>query len=306
MRAVSFREFGSVDVLEVAEVPVAEPGPGQVRIAVRAAAVNPVDLGIRAGWFTFLPERPWHGLGWDVAGTVDALGAGVTEFAVGDAVLGLSHYFQTFVGTHAEYAVLNADAIASVPAGVDMIGAATLPLNGLAAAQALNQFGLSAGATLAITGAAGAVGGYAAQLAVQAGLTVYGIAGERDAEFVRGVGATFVPRADDPAAAVRARVPGGVDGLLDAARLGPAALRAVRDHGVFVNLTPEVLATERGIRSAGTDVRADGRQLADLATLAGTGALTIRVAEVLPLTDAAKAHEMLAAGGVRGRVVLVP
>jgi NADPH2:quinone reductase len=308
MRAVTFRSYGDTDVLEIAEAPTPEPGEGQVRIAVRAASVNPADLAARAGAFAgFLPERPAYGLGWDMAGTVDALGEGVTGFAVGDRVVGMSDYFATLVGTQADFVVLNAAAIAAVPAGIDLTGATTLGVNALTAAQGLDQIGLAAGQTLAITGAAGAVGGFAAELAVLAGLRVYAVAGERDEEFVRHTGATFVARSADPAASLRALVPGGVDGLYDAAMLGEPALHAVRDGGVFVNVSSaRVPAAERGIRTEGMGVRSDGTRLADLVRLAEQGSLAVRVAETLPLTEVAAAHALVAKGGLRGRVVLTP
>jgi NADPH:quinone reductase-like Zn-dependent oxidoreductase len=308
MRAVSFSSYGDLDVLEIADVPTPEPGPGQLRIAVRASTVNPADIGTRAGVYqSYLPERPSYGLGWDVAGTVDALGDGVTDFAVGDRVVGMSDYFATLVPTQADFVVLDAVAVATAPEGLDFAGAATVPLNALTAAQALELFGLTEGQTLAITGAAGAVGGFAAQLAVQAGLRVYGIAGEQDADFLREIGATLVLRSDDPAAALRAVVPDGVDGLLDAALLGAPALGAVRDGGVFVNVAkPMAPEGERGIRVDGVMVHSDGAQLAGLVTLVEQGKLAIRVAETLPLTEIAAAQALAAKGGIRGRIVLVP
>jgi NADPH:quinone reductase len=218
MRAVIIRSFGDTDVLEIADVPTPAPGAGQVRIAVQAATVNPADLYTRSGGVkSFLPAQPEYGLGWDVAGTVDALGTGVTDFAIGDAVMGLSDYFEHRTGTQAEFVVLDATAIARVPAGVSLVEAATLPLNAQTAAQALALLGLSRGQTVAITGAGGAVGGYATQLAANAGLTVYGIGGAQDADFIRAAGAIFVARSADPAAAIRTLVPDGVDGLFDPA-----------------------------------------------------------------------------------------
>lgn len=307
MRAVSFTEFGGPEVLEIADIPTPEPGPGQVRIEVRAATVNPVDLNIRLGRYSFLPELERYGLGWDVAGTIDALGDGVTGFTAGDAVLGMSHYFTTLAGAQAEYLVLDATEITRIPGGIDFIGAATLPLNSLTAAQGLTHLGLTEGQTLAITGAAGAVGGFATKLAVRAGLRVFAVAGARDAEFVEQLGATFVPRSDDVAAAVRAIVPDGVDGVYDPALIGAKAVHAVRDNGVFVNVSRMFLPDgERGVRTEGMVVQGDGQQLGELAVLAQQGELAIRVAETLPLADVTKAHDLLAQGGIRGRVVLVP
>jgi NADPH:quinone reductase-like Zn-dependent oxidoreductase len=308
MRAVTFHTYGETDVLELTETPLPEPGAGQVRISVLAASVHPADLGTRAGAFqAFLPERPRYTLGWDLAGVVDAVGTGVTDFAVGDAVIGLSDYFATLAGTQAESVVLDARALAHTPAELDPVAASTLPLNAQTASQALDLIGLSEGQSLAVTGAAGAVGGFAIELAVQRGLRVFALAGPADEEYIRSTGATLVPRSADPAAAIRAVVPDGVDGLLDAALVGAPALGAVRDGGTFVNVSkPQAPTSERDIRVDGVGVHSDGRELAELAALAVRGVLKLRVAGTLPLADIAEAHARVAKGGIRGRVVLVP
>lgn len=312
MRAVAVSSFGGPGVLSVIEVPVPEPGDGQVRVRVQAAPVHPADLAARSGAFAaLLPERPYYVLGWDVAGTVDALGAGVRAFAPGDAVIGLSDWLVTQAGTQAEFVVLDASALAPTPSGVSPVEAATLPANAQTAVQALDALGLGEGESLAITGAAGAVGGYAAELARRRGIRVVGIGAERDEEFIAGLGATFVARSDDPAGdpagTLRAVAPSGVDGLLDAAVVGVPALGAVRDGGVFVSVVPPAApAAERGIRVSSIGVRSCGSQLRELVALVEGGLLTLRVAQTLPLEEVARAHTMLAEGGVRGRLVLVP
>jgi NADPH2:quinone reductase len=308
MRVVNFRTYGGPDVLELAEVPTPEPGPGQIRIAFRASTVNPADIAAREGAFAaFLPERSGYGLGWDVAGVVDALGDGVTGFAVGDRVVGMSDYFTTLVPAHADFVVLDATAVTAIPDSMDFAAAATLGLNALTAAQGIEQIGLTAGQTLAVTGAGGAVGGFAAQLGVLAGLRVHAIAGEQDREFIAEIGAQFVARSADPAAALRAVAPDGVDGLYDAAMLGVPALHGVRDGGVFVNVSSAPPpAAERGIRTEGMGVRSSGAQTATLVALAEQGKLAIRINETVPLAEIARAHELVAKGGFRGRVVLVP
>jgi NADPH:quinone reductase-like Zn-dependent oxidoreductase len=220
--------------------------------------------------------------------------------------MGLSDYFEHRTGTQAEFVVLDATAIAPVPAGVSIVEAATLPLNAQTAAQALALLGLTRGQTVAITGAGGAVGGYATQLAANAGLTVYGIGGPQDADFIRAAGATFVARSADPAAAIRALVPDGVDGLFDPALVDAPALGAVRDNGGYVKASRPAPETERGIRVASVMVHSNGTELAGLGRLVEQGVLTLRVADTVPFADVAEAHARLAKGGIRGRLVLVP
>jgi len=320
MRAVVVRTYGGPEALEIEELPLPVPGPGQVRIRVRAAAVNPVDVFVRSGIAAgagMLPDRAGVGIGWDVAGEVDAVGpalvasdspAGGAAFAVGDRVVGLSDRLDVPTAGYADYLVLDADSVAAAPRDVSFEAAATLPLNGLTAAQALAGLGLRAGRTLLVTGAAGAVGGYAVELAVAAGLRVVAVASERDRELVLGFGAElFVPREAELGAAVRALVPGGVDGVLDAATIGVRAHDALRGGGSFASVTgPATPPALRGTRVHTVFVRADGRQLAELVALVEAGTLTLRVAETFPLEKAASAHHRFAEGALRGRLVLVP
>lgn len=304
MRAIVVRRFGGTEVLELLDVPVPEPGPGQVRIRVTAAAVNPVDVATRAGILTgagVIPPREVLGLGWDVAGVAEA-GSG---FAVGDAVIGLRDRIAAPLGAYAERIVLDASAVALAPAGISPAEAATLPLNALTAAQALDL--VETTGTVLVTGAAGAVGGYAAALANTRGLRVVAVASESDEPLVRGLGAEFVARGPALGDRVRALVPGGVDAVLDTALLGLDALDAVRGGGEFVAFAAGAAPLPlRGIRVHNVWIRADGERLADLAKLAEDGALPLRVADVLPLSKAAEAHERLATGGLRGRIVLTP
>jgi len=307
MRAVVVKSFGGPEVIEIAEVETPRPGPGEIRIRTQAVSVHPADAAVRSGAVAaHLPERPHHQLGWDVAGTVDALGEGVDGFRTGDAVIGLSHRFATHNGTHAEYAVLPASAVGPAPAGTPATAAATLPLNGLTALQALELTGLTEGQTLLVSGGAGALGGFVVQLAVGRGLKVIAIAGAADREFITGLGARWVERGEDAVAAVRALAPeGGVDAAVDTALLGTSLLTAVRADGAFVSVRPDVVPdSERGIRVTVIDVRPDGAQLAELAALTEGGLLTPRVDSEYPLTEAAKAHARLAESGTRGGIVL--
>lgn len=298
MRAATVSRFGGPEAVEITELPVPAAGPGQVRIKVAAAALNPVDAAMRAG--VFGSDGDSIGLGWDVAGTIDAVGDG-TGWSAGDRVIGLATGHRTPLGTHAEYAVLDADATAAAPATLDDVHAAALPLNALSAFQALEMLALRPGQNLLVTGAAGGVGGHAVELAHHRGLKVTALASAGDEEFVvsRGAG-HFLARGRTPA-------PAGFDGVLDAAMLGRDALAAVRDGGAYVGLWPgQEPEPERGVRIDALDVRADSAQLAVLARLADTGALLPRVAQTYPLDAAAEAHARLAEGGLRGRIVLVP
>ncbi|GAA1843641.1 NADP-dependent oxidoreductase [Pseudonocardia ailaonensis] len=298
MKAVVYRAFGGTEVLEVAERPVPEPGPGEVRIAVEAAAVNPIDLGSRSGFTVQAGIAPApgssfeRGLGWDVAGRISA-GEG---FAAGTAVVGLLPAFAVATGTQASFVVVPADSVAPAPSGIEPARAATLPLNSLTADAALRELDLPTGAHLMVLGGAGGVGAFAVQLAVRAGLRVTATASSRDARTVESFGATVV---------ARDALPSGVDGVLDTVGLGAAALAPVRDGGVLVTVAGPVEG-ERGIRSVQALVRPDGARLAELATLASTGALALPSVTTYPLDEVAAAQDRLAAGGVGGRLVLVP
>ncbi len=296
MSAAVVSEFGGPERVALAEVPVPRPAAGQLRVKVTAAGLNPVDGAVRAGIFGGAGQR--LGLGWDVSGEIDEIGAGVSGRRVGERVVGLHHGPVKPLGTHAQYVVLDASAVASAPTTVDAVAAAGLPLAGLTAARAVDLLGLAPGSSVLITGAAGVVGGLAVQLAVRAGLVVTALAGAEDEEFVRSLGATgFVPRGTAPA--------GPVDGVVDAAVLGEAALGSVRDGGVYVGLIPNhAPAAERGVRVVEQEVAADGAHLARLVALVDEGALTLRIADTFPLAQVAEAHAHLETPGVRGRVIL--
>lgn len=296
MRAAVVRSFGGPEVVDVVERGVPEPAARQVRIKVAAAALNPVDAGVRSGVFGGAGKE--IGLGWDVAGTVDAVGV-AAAWSVGDKVVALAYGVDKPLGTHAEYVVVDTGAVAAAPATVDAVHAATLPLNALTAAQALDLLDLAPGASLLVTGAAGAVGGYAVQLAARQGLTVTGLARADDEEFVRSLGASGFVSGEAAA--------GAYDGVLDTAVLGEPALVWARDGGAYAGVIPQAEpASVRGVRTTAVEVSADGARLAELVRLADEGVLSLRVAEVFSLADAAKAHSRLGEGGVRGRLVLVP
>ncbi|MGW0903411.1 alcohol dehydrogenase catalytic domain-containing protein [Streptomyces sp. NPDC002853] len=288
------------DSIEIIDVPVAEPGPGKIRVAIAAATVNPTDLGVAAGFFHTigLVQQPQHtGLGWEFAGVVDAAGPGV-DLAPGTRVAGLVAGFDRDYGTYAEQIVVAAADVAPVPDGLDLLAATTVPLNGLAAAQTVDLLGdAPAGAArLLVTGAAGAVGANVAVLARDRGWQVTGLARTGDEEFVRGLGADFTTHAEPE-----------WDAVVDAAELNDQALRLVRDGGAYVGLRPGLgPSTERGISVASLLTTSDHGRIADLLTRAAAGELPTRVHAVVPLDQAADAHRATAKGGLRGRYIICP
>lgn len=310
IRAVGFTEFGDPSVLRVLTVPMPEPGPGQVRVRVAAATVNPTDLGFRHGGRR-LPDgvSPPYIPGMELAGVIDAVGPSVSSWRPGDRVLAAVSPWEPGGGAQAEYRVVDSDQLARVPDGISLEAAATLPMNGMTVRTALDMLALPPGSTLAVTGSAGAVGQYAIQLGGHDGLEATGDAAPGpDEELVRSFGPRHVvPRGEAMASAVRAIYPSGVDAVLDAALLGPAILPAVRDGGQLLAVRPFQGETERDITISlvlvGQHLH-EGSRLAELASLAAKGVLTLRIAEVLPAERAAEAHRRLEAGGVRGRLVL--
>jgi NADPH2:quinone reductase len=312
MRAAAFTEFGGPEVLHVITLPVPrEPGPGQVRVRVAAATVNPTDLGFRAGGRR-LPGHlaPPYIPGMDLAGVIESTGPGVTGagWTEGDRVMAAVSPWVAAGGAYQEYRLVDIDQLARVPDGISLELAATLPMNGMTAATALDMLALPPGSVLAVTGSPGAVGGYAIQLGRRDGLTVVADAAPADEELIRGLGADHVvPRGPGFAAAVRELYPGGADAVLDAALVGPPALAAVRDGGQLIAVRPFQGETERDIRVSLVlvgDHLHEGSRVAELAGLAAKGVLTLRLAQALPADRAPEAHARLEAGGVRGRLVL--
>src|SRR5215469_12533393 len=215
MRAVGVSTFGRPDVLHIVDLPVPEPGVHEVRIKVAAATVNPSDAAMRAGVFGPPPrgDGPPYVAGWELAGVVDAAGPDA-GWVPGERVLAIVLPYVTGRGAQAEYVVVPGDSVARVPDEVSMAAAATLPMNGLTARLALDKLALQPGQTLAVTGAAGAVGGYVLELAASEGLRVIGDASPADAPLVKSLGAdVVVPRGPGLAARIRREVPVGVDAV---------------------------------------------------------------------------------------------
>ncbi|RJQ79915.1 NADP-dependent oxidoreductase [Pseudonocardiaceae bacterium YIM PH 21723] len=306
MRAVGIKEFGGPEVLRVIDLPDPEAGPGEVRVRVHAAAVNPADAFVRSGsWRDFWGPRPDLVVpGLDFAGVIDQVGDGV-GWTLGAEVMGVVVPPR---GAYAEYQVVPANAVVRIPAGTSLAQAATLPMNGLTARIALDLLALQPGQILAVPGAAGVLGGYTIGLAKQAGLVVIADAKPQDEQRVRNAGADIVvPRTDDFAARVREIVSTGADGLVDAANLQRPALNAVRDGGRFAASRQPTFETERDITLFEFTVRdylPGGYRLDDLRVLAEEKKLNLDVAAIYPMDQATLAHQHLDQGGIRGRLIL--
>jgi NADPH:quinone reductase len=308
MRAVGITAPGGLEVLSVVDRPVREPGPGEVRIAVKAATVNPTDIGLRTGGASGLPA-PWTP-GMDAAGTIESVGEGVERLRVGEEVMAAVIPRRPEGGAQVELLVVPQASVVAIPDGVTLAQAATLPMNGLTAKLGLELLGLRSGQTLAVTGGAGLLGSYVIVLAKQLGLRVIADAKPADEALVRSFGADLVvARGERFVAAVREAAPDGVDGLYDTALLHERVFGAIRDHGVMVVVRgwkPE--QTERGIEVKQVFVsnaleRTDW--LEELRQLASDGRLQLRVVGEYPPEQAAEAQRIMEAGGLRGRVLIV-
>jgi NADPH:quinone reductase-like Zn-dependent oxidoreductase len=311
VRAVGVVEYGGPEALRVVDVPEVHAKSGEVRIAVKAATVNPTDTYTRNGSRDEMLRKsgpPPYISGMDLAGVVDEIGEGTeTDLAVGDEVMAIVIPFGAH-GAYREQIVLPAESVVRAPAGSDLVHASTLPMNGLTARLGLDLMALPAGATIAVTGAAGAYGGYTVQLAKADGLRVIADASERDEELVRSLGAdVVVRRGDDVAERIREHAPGGVDGLADGSVQGEMLVPAIADGGVMATVRGWQGPAERGIRVVPVWVRDYWKardKLDRLRQQVEEGAITLRVAQTFPAAEAAEAHRILEAGGTRGRLVI--
>lgn len=277
---------------------------------MHAATVNPTDTLFRNGVTSaeaLKDRRPPYIPGMDVAGVVDEVGEGARQ-AVGDQVMAMTMPRSKLGGGYAERVIVPTESATAMPLGASFAEASTLPMNGLTAQLSLDRLALEPGSTLAVTGAAGAYGGYMVQLGKARGLRVVADASPEDEPLVRRLGAdVIVARGEGLALRIRQAVPDGVDGLADGAVVGAPVLPAVRDGGVVVSVRPFGADSERGITVHDVMVSAYVREwdkLDELRRLADTGAVTLRVAHTYPPERAADAHRALEAGGVRGRLVI--
>ncbi|HTX45121.1 MAG TPA: NADP-dependent oxidoreductase [Solirubrobacteraceae bacterium] len=304
MRVCEVIEFGGPDVLRISERPQPVAQGGEVVVEVVAANVNPSDLAARSGALA----RRMEGLeapfvpGWDLSGVIADAGDGRSGFSVGDPVVGIIPWIQTGgrVGAYAEAVAVDPAWLALRPERLDPVAAATVPLNALTARQGLDLIEAPGVTTVLITGASGAVGGFATQLAVRDGLRVLALASEGDETWVGELGAHEVlPRGTD----LRELEP--LDAVLDAVPIGAAAAAAVRGGGVAVfTRRAEVRELADEVRIETPLVTPDAVVLAELVEMVAAGRLRTRVARTFDLADASGAHGLLEQGGVRGKLVL--
>ncbi|WP_066374369.1 NADP-dependent oxidoreductase [Herbidospora mongoliensis] len=310
MKAIRFHRYGDSDVLTHEEADRPAAGPGQVVVKVAGTSFNPVDAAIRAGYLREVFPVTFPGIpGIDVSGTVAEIGADVTGWAEGDPVVAVLP--MTTAGATAEYVAVQADLLVPAPRSVDLADAAALPAVGLTAYQALfDHAALTAGHTVLVNGAGGAVGGYAVQLATAHGATVTATAAPRSATRIRGYGATDVidyTRTPLPEAAAGRRF----DVVLNLVPTTPDETAAltdlVADEGALVSTTgPVPESPGRGVRAMRMFLRADATQLAALATRVDAGTLAIHVAARRPLTDLPAVHDEAVTGRLPGKTILFP
>jgi NADPH:quinone reductase-like Zn-dependent oxidoreductase len=300
MKAAAFNSYGPPDVLKLMDFETPQAGAGQVRVQVKAAGVQPVDLSVRSGWIPHgatvsFPQIPGN----EFAGVIDQVGEGVSGFAVGDEVLGYR-----MLNCYAEFVVVSVDQIITKPHGMAWEAAGSLSASGQTAHTALQELRVGKGDTVLIHAAAGGVGSVAVQLARIYGATVIGTASERNHDYLKSLGAIPVAYGDGLADRVRALAPNGVHAALDAA--GGDALQAslelVYDKdriGTIVAFEQAAKLGLRAIRSQRSAVR-----LAQLAELHSQGELQIHIRQTFPLSQAADAHREIEKGHGRGKVVL--
>jgi NADPH:quinone reductase-like Zn-dependent oxidoreductase len=297
MRAITFSAFGGPEVLEVSEVPVPEPGPGQIRVAVKAVGINPVDWKIRRGMMSQdLPQRT----GREVAGVVDALGKGVSDVAVGDKVFGFA------VGGGAAEYTLSAE-YAPMPASLDFVGAAGLALVVETATRILDAVNVGAATTVVVNGAAGGVGQSAVQIAHYRGARVIGTASERNQEFLATLGAEPVVYGPGLADRILALAPDGVDAAVDAGGRGalPDLIKVTGGPENVVTIADYAGAEELGVRfSGGGPGQRAVHALAEIGPLVDAGTFRLPVEATFPLEEIGAAHALSEAGHARGKIVL--
>ncbi|MCT9112440.1 NADP-dependent oxidoreductase [Streptomyces mirabilis] len=301
---VQFSEYGSTDVLSVVDVPPPTPGPGQVWLAVRAAGVNPIDWKILRGYMSqVMPLDLPAGLGSDVAGVVDQVGAGVTAFEVGDEVLGAS-----ITPSYAQSALADPAVLVAKPASVSWEVAGSLAGPGITAWEVLDKLKIAKGETLLVHAAAGGVGTFAVQLAVARGARVIGTASESNHEQLRSLGAEPVTYGEGLVDRVRAIATQGVDAVLDASGRGeiPDSIELAGGPARVLTLVA-FDAVDTGIQVHMSAPGENGAQaLRDILNLMEQGRLRVPIWRTFPLAEAADALQVSQAGHLGGKIVLLP
>jgi NADPH2:quinone reductase len=307
MRAITYSEFGTPDVLTLSELPEPRPGPDSVIVEVRAASINPVDWKARQGYLEGLIDTVFPAVpGWDVAGVVVKTGADAPEFEVGDEVYGYVRKDVLGGGMLAELAAVPVRALALKPASLSFEEAAAVPLVALTALRSVRRSAVSEGDRVLVHNGAGGVGGFAIQLARLAGGTVVATASEHNHDYLRSLGATPVEYGEGLAERLRAAAPEGFDVVLDFAGSGSLAASesAMREGARCISVVEGREARRLGGHVVW--VRPDAAGLVELAELFDAGRLKVEVATVYPLEEATEAYRQLEAGHVRGKVVITP
>lgn len=301
-RAYSYTEYGGPDVAQLDDVPVPTPGPSELLIAVRAAAVNPYDVKARSGLYAASPKPDAVVImGSEASGVVEEIGGDVEGFSVGDEVFGPA---APGSGGFADYAILTADRAAKKPAQLSFPDAATLSVAGATAFASVRALGLTSGQALLILGIGGGVGVFAAQIARDGGVFVIGTGSESKRPLVESLDAALVAYGDGAADRVRALLPDGVDAILDL--VGGQALRdvaaLVRDPAQLRSAVDPATAAELG--GSATPSERSANELAELAALVAAGKVDPHVEDVWPLDQAAEAVAAVETGHARGKVVI--
>lgn len=300
MRAVTFDEYGDPQVLHVAEVPDPQAGPGQIRIAVKASSVNPVDWKIRAGFLAQMMPVEFPAIpGRDASGIVDEIGEGVTGVSIGDEVFG-----SATTGSNAELAVLAG--WARKPAAWSFAEAAGAGVASSTSVRCLDQLGAQSGKTILIEGAAGGVGVVASQIAIGRGLTVIGTASESNHEFLRSLGVIPATYGEGLEARVAELAHEGIDYVIDTAGSGSLAqLVTLVDDPQNVITIADYNAAAVGARMASNEGDLFAAY-AEASALAEQGKCVIPIHASFSMDEAAKAHELSQSGHVRGKIVIIP
>jgi NADPH:quinone reductase-like Zn-dependent oxidoreductase len=311
MKAIVMREHGGPDVLELQEIARPEPAPTEVLVRVVAAGLNPVDWKVREEpWLPELMGEPPLILGWDVAGSVEAVGYGVTRFGPGDRIFGMP-WFPRLARAYAEYVTAPSRHFARTPDALDDEYAGGLPLAGLTAWQALvDTAGVGDGDRVLIHAAAGGVGHLAVQIAKARGAHVIGTARAEKHDFLRELG---VDEPIDYRAGSFETAVGDVDVVMDLVGgddYGLRSLQTLREGGLMIAVPEGVTdavataAEEQSKRATGLLVEPDAAGLESLAALAADGRLSVAIETTFPLAQAAEAHQRLQRGRARGKIVL--